>query len=391
MAKILLAWELGTGFGHLVSLRALAQELRKRGHECVFAVRHLASAQEFIEPELGPAFQAPVRLGGGHNPVKTQVSYASLLHNVAADDTHDLAGRIAAWRELMKALRVTHVLADHGPLALIAARTLSLPACYVGSGFTVPPAVTPFPSFRPAMTIPDKVLAHNDAEVLKELNWALERLKLAPFGALQDILSAARPALLSYEALDHYEMKRPEPFLGMPDYSHGAAPEWPEGNGPKIFAYLRPSAALEPTVQALAKSRARVLLRLSGAAPAQVKQYLRPGMSVVGSAISFRRAAEACDFFVNYGAHSTVCEFLLAGKPGMLVPDLHERVLTSRRAVQLGACTVARGKEPGPYVEAMAKMLQDASLRGAAERFAKAAAAIDRNAILPKLVTDFLG
>jgi UDP:flavonoid glycosyltransferase YjiC (YdhE family) len=273
---------------------------------------------------------------------------------------------------------------------LIAARTLGLPACYVGSGFTVPPKVSPFPSFRPQMKIAEQILAHNDAEVLKELNAALARLKLAPLDTLQDVLGAAHPALLSYRPLDHYERPRPEPFLGMPDYSHGAAPRWPDGTGPKIFAYLRPSASLVPALKAIKKSPARVLLRLSGAAPADVTDHLRPGMDIVTGPVSFKLAAESCDGFVNYGAHSTVCEFLLAGKPGLLVPDLHERVLTSRRAMQMGACTGARGTEDAPYEKAMEVLLNDGALKAAAEKFAKDAGAIDRDAIIPKLVSEFV-
>ena len=50
MARVLLAWELGGNYGHLVALRALACELRRRGHECVFAV--LALESEPVDPTL---------------------------------------------------------------------------------------------------------------------------------------------------------------------------------------------------------------------------------------------------------------------------------------------------------------------------------------------------
>ena len=391
MARVLLAWELGTGFGHLVALRALARELKGQGHECVFAVRQLGNAHEFLEPDLGPVHQAPVRVGPSRRPVKTQVSYSSLLHNIGFDDPVELAGRIDGWRNLMRAVAADYVYADHGPLALLAARTLGLPACYTGSGFTVPPLMTPFPSFRPRMNVPARVLEHNDAEVLKELNRALARLKLEPLPTLQDIFRAAHPALLSYEPLDHYEVQRPEPFLGMPDYSHGAAPRWPDGAGPKVFAYLRPHPGLASMMDALNKSKARVLLRLSGVAPEALRRYLRPGMAVIGQPVDFRLAAESCDAFVNYAAHSTVCEFLLAGKPGVLMPDLHERVLTARRAAQLGACAVVRGKEVQGMLDAVEKALKDPALAKAARAFADAQRGLDRGRILPQLVADTLG
>lgn len=390
MARVLLAWELGSGFGHLVALRALARELKADGHDCAFAARLLGNAHEFLEPDLGPVYQSPLRLGASRRPVKTQVSYSSLLHNTGFDDPVELAGRLEAWRNLMKALKTDYVYADHSPLPLLAARTLGIPACYSGSGFTVPPLLTPFPSFRPRMNVPAKVLAHNDAEVLKELNRALARLKLEPMQSLQDIFAGAHPALLSYEPLDHYEVKRPEPFLGMPDYSHGSAPAWPEGKGPKIFAYLRPNPGLMAMMDALHKSKARVLARLSGVPGASVKRYLRPGLTLVDEPISFRLAAESCDAFVNYGAHSTVAEFLLAGKPGVLMPDLHERVLTTRRAAQLGACVPVRGKEVQGFLDAIERVLEDDAPRKAAQTFAGRHRA-PRDRILPQLARETVG
>jgi UDP:flavonoid glycosyltransferase YjiC (YdhE family) len=386
MARVLLAWELGTGFGHLVGLRALAHELKEQGHECVFAARLLGNAQEFLEPELGPVFQAPVRIGAGKRPVKTQVSYSSLLHNTGFDDPVETAGRLEGWRNLMRVTRSQFVFAEHSPLALLAARTLQIPACYVGSGFTVPPVMTPFPSFRPRMNVPPKVLAHNDAEVLKEMNRGLARLKLAPLESLQDIFRGALPGLLSYAELDHYEVKREEPFLGMPDYSHGAAPAWPEGNAPKIFAYLRPNPGLESMMDALHKSKARVLVRLSGVPAEAIKRYLRPGLRADSKPVNFRLAAESSDAFINYGAHSTVCEFLLAGKPGVLMPDLHERVLTTRRAAQLGACVPVKGKEVQGMLAAVDRVLTDEAPRKAAQKFADDNRAIQRDEILPRLV-----
>ncbi|HWY23266.1 MAG TPA: hypothetical protein VNX47_00005, partial [Nevskia sp.] len=149
MSRILLAWELGGGYGHLASLRIAARQLRAAGHDCLFAVRMLENAAEFLEPELGPLLQAPVRLGDGRNPVALQLSYASLLHNTGFDDPLGLSARIAAWRELMRTWKVDRLVVDHSPIALIAARSLDLPAAAIGTGFDLPPQVAPFPSFQP--------------------------------------------------------------------------------------------------------------------------------------------------------------------------------------------------------------------------------------------------
>lgn len=396
MAKVLLAWELGGNYGHLVALRALARELKRQGHACTFAVRDLGSAQGFLDPALGPLVQAPVRLTRGPNRVRRQLSYASLLHNIGFNDPVELAGRIQAWRTLYRALGTEYVFADHSPVALVAARTLGIPAACIGNGFTVPPRLSPFPNFRSAPVgaahgrdLQD-VLLRNEAVVLRELNHALALLKLRPFALLQDIFRGASPALLTYAPLDHYDVPRSEAFRGLPDYSYGAAPHWPSGKGPKIFAYLAPSPALPVVLKALKQSKARVLVRLVGGAPDEAASALRPGLTVTTSAVNFRAAAESCDAFVNYAAHSTVAEFLLAGKPGILVPDLHERVLTARRASGIGAAISMRPTAVTPVRRALEQVLHDPAPRKAAADFAARHGSRDRTGILPQLVRALL-
>lgn len=386
MARVLLAWELGGNCGHLVALRALAAELKRRGHECVFAVRMLGPAQEFLDPRLGPLVQAPVRLTAGRNRVRSQLSYASLLHNIGFNDPVELAGRIQAWRTLFGALRTEFLFADHSPVALIAARTLGIPATRVGNGFTLPPVLAPFPSYRPA---PETVLLRNETAVLRELNHALALLKLRPLPVLQDIFRGSSSALLTYAPLDHYEVERPETFRGLPDYSYGQRPKWPDGKGPKIFAYLRPSPELPVLLKALQQSKARVLLRLPGSAAEMAHQAHWPGLSVAPSAVHFRAAAESADAFINYGAHATVTEFLLAGKPGILVPDLHERALTARRAAGLGAA-IAVLPTARAVRNAIECVLKDPRPRKAAQAFAARHERQDRGQILPRLVGEVL-
>ena len=390
MAKVLLAWELGGNYGHLVALRALARELKRDGHGCTFAVRDLGSAQGFLDPALGPLVQAPVRLTRGRNRVRRQLSYASLLHNIGFNDPIELAGRIQAWRTLFRALGTEYLFADHSPVALVAARTLGIPAACIGNGFTVPPRLSPFPSFRVRDDVPESVLVRNEAAVLKELNYALALLKLRPFALLQDIFRGVSPALLTYAPLDHYEVPRADPFRGLPDYSYGAPPQWPSGKGPKVFAYLASSPALPVVLQALKRSRARVLVRLVGGPADEAAAALRPGLAVTTSAVNFRAAAESCDAFVNYGAHATVAEFLLAGKPGILVPDLHERMLTARRATGLGAAVSVRASAVTPVLRALEEVVDDPAPRKAAAAFAACHGSHDRAAILPHLVGTLL-
>lgn len=386
VARVLLAWELGDGYGHLAPLRAMAVLLRDEGHVPAFAVKMLTNAVELLGHGLWPLWQAPVADRNVLNPVKTQVSYASLLHNTGFGDPVGLAARISAWRTILLGHRADLVVCEHTPTAAVAARTLGLPLAHVGTGFVVPPLVTPFPSFRPEAQIPQATLEHNEAQVLGSLNQALEILGFDPMPRLQSIFEGARPAVLSYRQLDHYGGDRPEPWLGVPDFSEGAAPVWPSGSGPRIFAYLRPVPNVTHLLEGLRDCGARVVLRTSALAPAAVASYLRPGFEIVTQPLSFSRAAAECDAYVTYAPHSTVAECLLAGKPGVVIPDNQERVLVATRLTQLGAGIGLATADAGKLVPSLQRVLDDPSYRAAAERFSASVAHVDRSRILP----DFL-
>jgi UDP:flavonoid glycosyltransferase YjiC (YdhE family) len=388
--RIFFAWELGAGFGHVAPMRVLAQHLRERGHQCVFAVSNLDAAARFLEPDLGTLLQAPIRLNAGARAVREQLSYASILHNSGFDDAAGLVARLRAWRALIEQNACDCVIADHAPTAILAARTLSLPTAVIGTGFTVPPPTSPFPSFRHDLQIPTELLARNDDAVLGIANAALERLDAAPLPSLQAIFESCFPALFTYRELDHYACERPAPYLGVPDFSHGADVTWGERREPRIFAYLRPFDSFHALLQTLHALPCQVLLRVSEVDPATLAKFVRPGFVIVDREVHMRRAAETCDAFINYAAHGTVAEMLLAGKPGLLTPYTREQTLLAQRVSQLGATLTLSSPKDAVDASLITRLLEDPSLRSAAQTFATRYASQARERILSEWCDGFL-
>lgn len=389
MARILLAWELGANLGHLMPLRRLAQAFRTLGHDCLFAARDLAAAEEALEPELGPVLQAPLRAGTARNLVRTQVSYASLLNNSGFDDVTGLAGRVRAWRTLLQQQGASMLVADHAPTAALAARTLDLPVLALGTGFTVPPLTAPFPVFRPDAVVSDVILLHNESAVLGNINAALARLQLPALPRLQGLYENALSRVMSYPELDHYEVARREPYCGVPDSAYGGPPPWPNAVGPKILGYLRGGKTLNTVLEALQRSSACVLVRVGDASAARLRQYERPGMHIVEAPLDMRAAARDCDAFVSYASHGMAAELLLAGKPGLLLPDTLERELVARRVKQLGAALVP-GSGDFNLSAALRQLIDDPAPRAAAASFSARHAAQDRTQILPRIAAEAL-
>lgn len=386
MARVVLAWELGANLGHVAPMRALAIQLRKLEHHCTFVARDLDSTEEYIEPTLGPVLQAPIKLGAIHNPVKVQVSYASLLHSTGFDHARSLAGRIRAWRQILQTTRCELLFTDHSPTALVAAHTLGIPVANCGYGFLVPPVLTPFPSFRADLKFTPAILLRNEAAVLNTLNMALEKLKIPGFSTLQQPFESAIHFVLGYLETDQYEVARTEPYLGLPDFSQGVLPEWPTGEAPKIFAYLRPFKDLEAVLIALQKSGARVIVRIGNMALGKLKSFERPGMVITDRSIHMGEAARSCDAFINYASNGNTGEMLLAGKPGLLFPNHIESQITTRRVLQLGAGITPPSKGSFNVSEAIRRIVDDAALRKAAQEFATRYAKQKRSEIIPDVI-----
>lgn len=388
MSRILLAWELGANFGHVAPLRSLALALRDLGHEPLFAVRELGAAEIFLG-ELGAVFQAPRPPEASPRRVKVQVSYASLLHNTGFDDPVSLAGRLRAWRQMMQALRVDAVVANHAPVALIAAQTLDLPRGQIGTGFCIPPVRDPFPSFQPDLRFDPRILSHNEQQVLAELNAALARLGVPPFGTLQQIFADREASILGYPELDPYDMPRSERFCGRPDLSHGAPPQWPTAAGPRLFGYLRPFPHLQPLLRAVQASRLPALLYVAGVDAEKLRPFQRPGLQFSPGPVHLRMAAEQCDAMLHYAPDGTTNEMLLAGKPGLLLPTDLEKGLVARSAQRQGAVIVDAGKDEAVLAQQLQRLVEDDSLRQAAEALAARHRHQDRAAIMPEIAARF--
>ena len=59
MSKILYAWELGGGYGHIGPFYPVAMELKKRGHEVIFTLKDLEHIDALLGKDYFPYLQAP--------------------------------------------------------------------------------------------------------------------------------------------------------------------------------------------------------------------------------------------------------------------------------------------------------------------------------------------
>lgn len=373
MATVLLVWELGASLGHVAPMRIIAQRLRSLGHRCVFVVRDLRAAEEVIEPELGGVMQAPLSMFRLSKSLaeELQYGYADLLHHCGFADVNDLAGRLRAWRQIFAEHRPAAVYLDHSPTALLAARSCNLPAVNAGTGFMVPPVVSPLRLFRTQPSLERNELLKREERVLAVINRALQRLKLPQLDSLQAMFDQQLPRILSYRELDHYGGDRSEPFIGTLDVAHGRILEWPQGPGLRVLAYLQRNKNLEAILSMLHRSKANVVVRIAGGTSVEgVEPYRRERMTITRQPINLRHLTATCHIVLNYASHGFVVDALRAGKPAVLLPGTEEQLLVARRVDQLGASLTAQPGERFDLPTAFARVREEPGFRTSAEAFA---------------------
>jgi UDP:flavonoid glycosyltransferase YjiC (YdhE family) len=268
--KVLYAWEIGEDLGHITQFLPLALELRRRGHDVVTALRELPRAQDVIGRHGFTMLQAPIWQGELLDPPKLPTSYAEILFFYGYLDASRLTAMIKAWIGLISLVGPDLMIADHAPTALIAARVLGIPRTTMGAGFFLPPATDPLPNMRPWMTVPSERLMQGDQRTLSTINAALQTLSARPLERLSDIFECSQHFLITLPELDHYGSRDRTQYYGpILAREKGVTPQWPQGRGPKVFAYLKPHYEhMEEVLDALTAFECRTVAFV-GAIPRQ--------------------------------------------------------------------------------------------------------------------------
>ncbi|MCW5575765.1 MAG: hypothetical protein KIT13_06675, partial [Burkholderiales bacterium] len=238
--NVLLAWELGGGTGHLASLRAIAEGLLSRGHRVTLAARDIGSAAMIfggLERQVR-IVQSPVcsrNYGGLADP---PLNFAEILMRFGYLDASMLKALLQGWRSLFELTGADRLVADHAPTALLAARGGAMACSTFGNPFAVPPPVAPTPNMRDWLEVPAQRLQDSDERVVAAINAALAPA-VPPIASLHRLFDGADCLFVGVPELDPYGPRAAGSYLGLHMVRSGSEPAvWPEGEGPRVFAYL---------------------------------------------------------------------------------------------------------------------------------------------------------
>lgn len=388
MAKILYAWEFGNNLGHVGAFLPLAQALRDRGHEIGFVLAQVASADGILGREGFRWLQAPVM--PEMRAKQPPLSYADILLRFGYAHPDTLTGLTVAWRELIRLTGARLVMPDHAPTAILAARTLGIPILTYSYGFCVPPPGAPTPNMRPWLKVDPMRLVAIERTALASINAVLARFGHAPFQDVASLFNVDEPSMMTFPELDHYA-----PCRGRATYwgslagtLSGAPARWPDGDGPRIFAYLRPEVRhAEAALAALKASGLRCLVVFPGIGTTALDRYRSDRMTIATTPLDTPSILEQADACINYGGHGMTAAFLRAGKPLLLLPGHLEQFLLARRVEEMGAGLLVDPEKPADDLpEKLRRVVHDPLFAANAQAFARKYAAFSQEVVIANLV-----
>ena len=337
--RILLAWELGGGLGHVTKFMVLAERLQAQGYELWAACQNLADA-EITLGRLGVRLvPAPVWNGGPGN-VPEPINFAGILARKGWLDADGLAGMARGWRNLVDAIAPRLIVANHAPGMLLGLRDSDTPILYIDTPFGIPPLESPFPNMRYWQGDALLPMMHAvEEQVLAMANRVLASLGSSNLSQLCDLFQSVETFLLGLPELDHYpERQAAESEYHGPLYAEdwGAAPIWPAGEGKHVFVYLDSAHALfGALLDQLGRLSCRVLVYSSRLPDAAVSG--KSNIVLHNRPLRMSQVLVKAELVVNHAGYGVSSQALLAGVPLLMLPNHLEQAMLAVRVGELKA------------------------------------------------------
>lgn len=317
-------WELGQGYGHVLSIRALVHSLLADGWRISAIVAEPHKVRRMLPAAVDVIAMPTLRPEKLYDPT---LNLAEVLLNNDFAEPQRLQVRAEQWQRLFGQLQPDVVLIDHAPTALLTAHLLQIRRALLGTGFFISPAGQALPVFSPFRLQTSTA----EARLVTQLNQVRLNGQSAQLSTVAELFQQADERFLcTFAQLDHFGLRTDEDYWGAVfDFDYGELPQWQARSGLKIFMYLHADYPELTTV-----------LDMINAMPCNTLVHVGGGQADPGRwpQLRFRtepqhlgQVAQLADLVICHAGHATIAGMLLRQKPLLLLPKQLEQLILSER------------------------------------------------------------
>ncbi len=388
MSNITFCWELGAGYGHVARFQALGHELTRRKHIVNALLRDTTYATEFfkrdtITIETAPFFRSSKKYSS------PTISYADIIQRLGYQSINTLLPLVEHWREKFIQNKTVLIIADHSPTALLAARTLGIPATDYGTGFFSPPTVYPLPTLTPWFKTEPGFLEYIENQVLVTINEVLRHYSKKNLSCLYELFEIKENFLCTLPELDHYNDRPANTYWG-PGFSNdaGITARWPKNNKKNIFAYLQSKYQfLDDLLLDLKKTEENILIHCTGISNEKIKTYTASNIIFCKDPIKMKSLAGKADLVINHSGHGSVAVCLLMGIPQLLLPMQLEQEMLANKLKQSKLCEMISVRDKSPnFLNLIKCTIQNIGIKKQVKQFANHYCNFDQQKQIEKIV-----
>lgn len=386
MARILLAWELGGGWGHALPLRWLADALHARGHRVQVAARDALRTARIFTGTPHPVLQAPAFAEMRIAPQQMSSLADVLWYDAGGHDAATCALTFQLWRNLLSELRIDLLIADAAPMAVAAAQGLC-PVLEWEVGFHTTDQAS-WNIFRDWEKVDAARIHERARRLLDHINQARAGSGLA---AAPHLAGAFQADAILIHQLPELDARGARPGVLHVPLFHGSGvpPAWPSGTDSstdtrRVLVYVKANYIhLDRLLGALLRvPNCEVLLVHDGIPAARIPRL--PHLTASDRPIDLGLALPTCALVVCHGG-SLQSQALAAGVPTLGLPMHTEQFLQCRAAVATGSSLMLGPGEHPDFLSPLRQLLDTPGCRAAAIMLAERAKTLGSDPAQPVL------
>ena len=348
MAKILIAWEYGSGFGHVALIVPLALRLKQAGHTPILALRDAHSTQHLWKDKGLTVIQAPyIRMPATWDKTIITETLADIFILAGLSNADNLIALSKAWQDLLAKVQPDMVICEFSPtLALV---TLGvIPTITIGISFAVPPTGRRLPTIRFWKKELSPVSITNEDIMTDVIHKARKALNLPPLEFFSDMFGGDAVFVCALPELDGYGEYRTTPAIGpLTELGNAmSAMNLKMENRKKAFVYLSHDEEELPSIlRALQQSSLSCDAYIRGFKSDKIAEFTSGNLLLHDAPQVLTEILPERGLLIHHGGMSTSDLGLRIGIPQMIISRHLEQRVNASLLMQLGVAGATMAKQ----------------------------------------------